>query len=158
MGCFAAISMQVDLSRRSSAADVARDVLETFPGSRNAALDAGSGAASLEVQFPGNLSALAARMRSLMVPISGNVKMRVPIFNVAEARADVDTIRKTMEEGPEIWDVQFVRDHYVEGASVDGDWVEATIVPSTNAVHHIYDALMRIGLLAAAKAPGFRGL
>jgi hypothetical protein len=149
--------MQVDLSRRSSAIEVARDVLETFPGSRNASIDA-SGRASLEVQFPGNVSALAARLNSLLVPLVGHITVRVPIVNVAATRVDDETIRRDVIHGPEIWDVQFVRKPYVDDARVEGDYVEATMVPTTNAVHHVYDALLRIGILAAEKAPQLQGL
>jgi hypothetical protein len=155
---FVAVSLQVDLSRRSGAAAMALECIECFPGTRNASLTE-NGTAMFEMIFPGNLSALVSRLAWNLVPAHGEARVRLPVHAVDPATLDDrERVAKAMEEGPEIWDVQFTRGHYVHQATVEGHVVEATIAPSTNSMHHLYDSLLRLGIFAGAEVPAAQGV
>lgn len=153
MGCYAHFSTNIDLSRRNAAGAVALEVLAAFPGTRNVTV-ADDGVATFEMQFPGNLSALNARLRSCHVPISGAVRVRIPVVAAtAEAgSASSDHIARELMSGPEIWDVQFVRGAYVVDASAGDGYVEASVIPSNNAMHQLYDSLLHLRLFAQQAA------
>lgn len=148
MGSFALVSIPVDLSRRKAAAEVALDVVATFPGTRNATID-DAGVLSFEMQFPGNLSALVVRLQSCLVPVGSQATLSMPVRRIGPA-CDADSAYQSsvLEAGPEISDVQFPRGEYVLSATIKNDALEAAIVPSTRSMHHLYDALLRLRLLA----------
>jgi hypothetical protein len=150
LGAFALVNMQVDLSRCNGAANVAQEVVETFAGTRNAAVDAGAQSVSFEIQFPGNLSALVARLRSNSIPVGDHADVTLPIRRLVPTSGDEEFVRRTLAEGPEIWDVQFERGHYVSDARLDGDRVIASVVPSTNSMHQLYDSLLKLGIVVNA--------
>jgi hypothetical protein len=50
-------------------------------------------------------------------------------------------------EGAHVWDVAFPRGSHVTAARVEGDTVVATIVPDSNGMHQIYDALLSLGVV-----------
>jgi hypothetical protein len=151
MGAFAVVRMPVDLTRRSAAGSVAQDVVETFPGTRNVTLDSGAGTVSFEMQFPGNLSGLIARLKSSLIPVGERADVSLPVHNlVPEILAgDGEKLIRRLEEGPEVWDVAFEPGRYVLEARINGDCVEASIVPSSNSMHELYDALLTLGIVAS---------
>jgi anti-sigma factor RsiW len=148
MGAFAVVTMPVDLSRGGAAA-AAQDIVETFPGTRNVALDAGAGTVRFEMIFPGNLSALITRLRSNSVPVGQSASVSLPVKNLAPEilAADPDRLKRNLSEGPPIWDVEFARGEYVLEAHMTGDRVEASIVPSSKSLHELYDALLNLGIV-----------
>lgn len=150
MGAFAVVNLPLDLSRRSAAANVAFDLVDTFPGTRNVALDAGAGTVSFEMQFPGNLSGLIARLRTSLIPVGERAEVSVPVVNLAPEIVGTDpgAFARRLEEGPEVWDAQFERGSYVAAPRLNGDRVEATIVAGSSAMHELYDALLTLGLVA----------
>jgi hypothetical protein len=158
MGSFALVSMQVDLTRRGAAAKIVQEVVEDFPGTRNVTLDSAAGAVSFEIQFPGNLTALTERLRINLIPVGERASVSLPIRAlVPELLDDAEHVRRTLVEGPEIWDVEFLRGHYVYDASMQGDAVVASIVPSSQSMHQLYDALLKLGVVADGEAVPARG-
>lgn len=160
MGAFAAVRMPLDLSKRSAASSIALDIVETFPGTRNVSLDSGSGTVSFEIQFPGNLSELVSRLRARSIPIGERAQVSVPVRNLAPEilGADPDLLRRRLEEGPEVWDVQFERGQYVFDGRASGDRIEASIVPSSSSMHELYDSLLTLGIVAQEAAGPPRGV
>ena len=148
---FARITLHVDLSRRPEAALVAEEIVSTFAGTRNTSI-AGD-VVTCELQFPGNLSALAARLQSNNVPIQGSVAVRIPIRRAVPAKADdAEALRMTLIEGPEIWDPEFHIGNYVVDAGVEAEAVTATVHPTTHAMHQLYDALLHKGIFSDDRA------
>jgi hypothetical protein len=150
MGAFAAIRLPLDLSRRSGSAAIATNVIARFPGTQNVALDADSGSATFEMQFPGNLSELVARLRSSLIFPGDRADVSVPVKNLlAPDGPDAATFEHRLLEGPEVWDAEFDRGEFVESPRLVGDRVEASIVPRSSAMHQLYDALLSLALVAA---------
>lgn len=160
MGAFAHVTMPLDLSRRSAAAIVAAGLVETFPGTRNVALDAGAQTVSFEMQFPGNLSDLISRLQSNSIPIGARAEVSIPVRNLAPeiGGADPQTFAHRLAEGPEVWDAQFDRGRYVFAAQLNGDRVEASIAPSSTSMHELYDALLTLGFVAFDGGPSSLGV
>ena len=160
MGAFAIVHLPLDLSRRSAGASVALDVVETFPGTRNATLNAGSGTVSFEMQFPGNLSALVARLQSSLIPVGARADVSVPVLNLVPdiIGSDPALLQRRLEDGPEVWDVQFEPSAYVSAPRLNGDRIEASIVPSSSSMHELYDALLTLGLVAHEAALSSHGV
>ena len=154
MAAFAVVTMPLDLSRRSAAASIALDLVETFPGTRNVRFDPSAAAVTFELQFPGNLSELVARLRANSILAGERAGVAVPVLNLAPEilAGDPDLAARRLNEGPEVWDAQFDRAAYVDAAHVNGDVVEASIVPCTSAMHELYDALLTLGLVAHGAA------
>lgn len=148
MGAFAVVNLPLDLSRRSASAAVAVDLVESFPGTRNVALDAATARVSFEMQFPGNLSGLIARLRSSLIPSGDRADVSVPVTSLVADTVDPALVEQRLTEGPEVWDAQFDRGHYVSTPRLVGDRVEASIVPSSASMHELYDALLTLGLVA----------
>jgi len=152
MGSFALVSMPLDLSAHD-AARTAREIVEEFPGTQHVVLDAAAGSVTFEIQFPGNLSALVARLKASEIPVGESAHVKLPVVSLApKTLEDADYVRRTLEEGPEIWDVSFLRGRYVLDAHLDGDSVEASILPSSNSMHQLYDALLKLGIVADGHA------
>ncbi len=151
MGAFAAITIPLDLTRRGGAEVIALDIVETFPGTRNVSLDRAAGTIRFELHFPGNLGALARRLRSAKVPVGERAEVSVPIERLAPEllAGGPDHAAERMLEGTEVWDVQFERGRYIDRARINGDRVEATIQPNSMAMHQMYDTMLSLGLVAS---------
>ena len=149
MGSFAVISLQVDLSRRSMAAELP-------PSSSRRSRGLGTSFSTLRpVRFRSRCffretsAHIVARLRSNLIPTGDSAKVSLPVRRlVSEPSEDAERVKQTLEEGPEIWDVEFRRGHYVLDASMSGDVLEATVVPSSNSMHQIYDSLLHLGIVA----------
>jgi hypothetical protein len=152
MGAYATITIPVDVSARGAAA-VAQRVVEDFPGTRNVSLDAANGKIAFELQFPGNLSALAGRLRGALIQIGDHVDVSFPFRVCTPEALDPSLVVQRLTEGPEVWDVQFPRGRYVLDARVNGGRVEASVVPSTSSMHELYDALLSVGALVDEESP-----
>jgi hypothetical protein len=150
MGAFATLTMPVDLTRRSNAADVVRTIVSTYPGTRSVALDEVAGSVTFELHFPGNVSGLVRRLAAGLIPVGARAKVSLPVESLVPEliAGGPGTIEARVVEGAEVWDVAFARGHYVDSATLTGDRLEATIVPHSNAMHQIYDALLSLGLVA----------
>lgn len=149
MGGFACVSVPVDLSRRPAAAEVALEAVANYPGTQSVSIDAASGVLSFEIEFPGNLSGLVNRLRDCHIPVGEQATVSLAVRRTAPASGDADAERHILEQGPEIWDVQFPRGRYVLSARIEGDSrLEAAIVPSTNSMHQLYDALLHLRYLS----------
>jgi len=145
MSVFAALKIPVDLTRRRGAALKALEILQSFPGARNLAVDGAAQTLSLELHFPGNLTALVDDLLGSLIPVGAKVEVTVPL---ATPPADAAALEERLLEGNEVWDVAFPRDRYVYEAHVSPSGVTATIVPSTGAMHEIYDVLLGFNLLS----------
>jgi hypothetical protein len=146
---FATVSFAVDLGRRPAPQVAVDEVVSTFPGTRNVSFD--GTAVHFDIVFPGNLTALAGRLRSANVPIVGDAQVRIPIERIAPERAARTNTAERMIEGPEIWDVEFPRGHYVKSAHMEGDVACATIEPSNYGMHQLYDSLLNAGMMAQSE-------
>jgi hypothetical protein len=157
MGSFAYVSVPVDLSRRVAAAEVALEVVTNFPGTRNGSVDSGTGLLNFEIQFPGNLSGLIARLGECLIPVGQEAAVRLPVRRTASSSSeehDAESESNILEHGPEIWDVQFRPGRYVMSARIEGNsLLEATIIPNSKSMHQLYDALLRLRYLADDEAP-----
>lgn len=153
MGAFAVVSLPLDLSRGSGASIVATAIVETFPGTRAVTLDA-AGTVSFELQFPGNLSELVNRLSANGIAVGERGTVSVPVANLAPSILgdDPGLFARRMDEGPEVWDAQFARGRYISDTRLNGDRVEATIVPGSAAMHELYDALLTLGLVVHGAA------
>jgi hypothetical protein len=152
--------MPVDLTRRHNAAEAALSIVSAFPGTRNAALDETAGTIVFDLHFPGNLTRLVRRLHDGLIPVGERAAVSLPVESlVPEIAGGPAAAAARVVEGAEVWDVAFARGQWVESARLDGARLEAAIVPHSNAMHQIYDALLSLGLVAnrlpVAVAPGF---
>jgi hypothetical protein len=149
MGAFASLTIPVDLTRCHDAATVALGVVDGFPGTRNAALDAAASTVAFELHFPGNLSALVRRLRDNLIPVGDAAHVSVPVESLAPEliAAGPEIVAERVVEGAHVWDVAFARGKWISAAHFDGKSVVATIVPSSNAMHQIYDALLSLSVV-----------
>ena len=161
MAAFATVKIPVDLTRCQDAAAVALAVVENYPGTRHAVLDAASGTVSFELIFPGNVSGLVRRLTNSLIPVGERASVTLPVRSLAPEliSGGPGIVAERLREGAEVWDVAFERGHWVLDARLNGGQVEASIVPTSNAMHQIYDALLTLGLVAHdAPLVGARGL
>jgi type III secretion system FlhB-like substrate exporter len=160
MGAFATVQLPVDLTRCHDAAGVVLSVVNGFPGTRTVTLDAAASIVTFELHFPGNLNALIARLRDNIIPIGDHAHVSVPVESlVPELVADGPAaIAARVVEGAHVWDVAFARGPHVTAAHLEGGTLTATIVPGSEGMHQIYDALLSLGVvvndleLAAARS------
>jgi hypothetical protein len=150
MAAFASLRIPLDLTHCNDAASVALAIVEGFPGTRNAAVDAGSSMVSFDLIFPGNVSGLVRRLGSKSIPVGERADVTLPVRSLAPEliAGGPGVVAERLREGAEVWDVAFERGHWVLDARLNGGQVEASIVPSSNAMHQIYDALLTLGLVA----------
>jgi hypothetical protein len=143
--------MPVDLTKRRGAAAIAYTLVDQFPGTRNTALDDAASLVRFELHFPGNLSGLVRKLADNAIAVGESATVTLPVQSLAPEliAAGAGVVGERLEEGTEVWDVAFDRGHYVLDASMAGDHIEATIVPSTLAMHQIYDGLLSLGLVAS---------
>jgi len=151
VGTFAVITMPVDLTKRRGAAAIAYTLVDSFPGTRNTALDDAASLVKFELHFPGNLTGLVRKLADNMIAVGETAKVTVPVRSLVPEliASGPGPVGERLEEGTEVWDVAFDRGHYVHEAALVGDHVEATIVPSTLSMHQIYDGLLSLGLVAS---------
>jgi hypothetical protein len=149
MGAFATVKMPVDLSRRHNATEAVVSIVATFPGTRGVVLDAGAGTIAFDLHFPGNLSGLVRRLHDGLIPVGERAEVSLPVQALADPPS-AGAVAERVLEGAEVWDVAFARGHYVDSAALEGGCLMAAIVPHSNAMHQIYDALLSLGLVAAA--------
>jgi hypothetical protein len=155
MAAFATVRMTVDLAG-SGKAELARDVVETFPGTRAVAVDALGGTLDFELQFPGNLSALVRRLRESAIAVASPASVTLPVVAlVPELVADPQAVAERLVEGPEVWDVAFARGTYVLAGRFTGDRVEASVQPRSESMHELYDAMLSVGLVASDVFPPY---
>lgn len=147
MGAFATVKMPVDLTRRHNAPEAVVSIVAGFPGTRAVALDAGAGSIAFDLHFPGNLSGLVRRLQDGLIPAGTWADISLPVRSLIEP-ASAEVVAARVVAGAEVWDVAFARGQYVEAAKLDADRLEARIVPHSNAMHQIYDALLTLGLVA----------
>jgi hypothetical protein len=152
MSTFATFRLPVDLTRRAGAAAVAVNIVDTFPGTRNVALD--EGIVIFEMMFPGALSALVQRLHDALIPVAVRAEVSLPVNRLVPELLppDAAAFSHRLTDGPEVWDPQFRRGKYVLAGRLDGDFVIATIETSTHAMHELYDTLLSIGLVVADPA------
>lgn len=155
MAAFATVKIPLDLTRCHDAAAVALSIVESYPGTRHAALDAAAGTVSFDLIFPGNVSGLVRRLTNSLIPVgeSANVTLAVRSLAPETVAAGPGIVAERLREGAEVWDVAFERGHWVLDARLNGGQVEASIVPNSNAMHQIYDALLTLGLVAKDAVP-----
>ena len=147
--------MPLDLTKARDAAAIAHTLVDRFPGTRNTTLDESGAVVTFDLHFPGNLSGLVKQLASNMIPVGERATVSVPVRSLAPEllAGGPGSVAERLEHGTEVWDVAFDRGHYVLDAQLDGDHVDATIVPSTLAMHQIYDALLSLGLVASDPEP-----
>ena len=152
MAAFASLKIPVDLTRRDGAAGVALSVVENYPGTRHAAVDEASSSVSFELIFPGNVSGLVRRLGDNQVPAGERADVKLPVRSLAPdlIAGGGTVVSERLRHGAEVWDVSFDRGKWVLDARMNGETIEASIVPSSNAMHQIYDALLTLGLVAHA--------
>jgi len=160
MGAFAAVRLPVDLTRKSGAEHIVNLVLNQFAGTRNVEIDKAAGTVNFEIHFPGNLSNLVGRLMRRGIAVGERANVSIPVKPFPGLGAPTENVPHRLEEGAEVWDVQFAPGRYVFDAHYDGNRVEASIVPSTNSMHEIYDALLTLRLMAqdVPTLPYLRGL
>jgi hypothetical protein len=148
MGVFAAVSLPLAPARRAGAYDIARDIVQTYPGTRNVALDDASGVVTFELHFPGNLSGLVQRLGNRSIAVGDRAGVSVPVTSLVPERITSDiAAAQRVVDGPDVWDAQFPRGSYVLSARLTQGRVEASIEPRTEAMHQIYDSLLSLGLV-----------
>jgi len=155
MNGFASVKIGLDLSRRRGAAFTAVRTVEEFAGTRNVALDTAAGTISFEILFPGNLTGIVKRLESNLIPVAQRADVSFAVgrrFGGGDPVDPAELIHR-LEEGNEVWDVQFARGRYVFDARVDAGRVQASIVPSTSSMHEIYDALLSLDVIALDLPP-----
>jgi hypothetical protein len=150
MGAFATVTLPVDLAHRHNAAEAALSIVAAFPGTRNAALHEAAGTVVFDLHFPGNLTRLVRRLHDGLIPVGERATVSLPIESLVPEliAGGPHTVAERVVEGAEVWDVAFARGHWVESARLEGARLEAAIVPHSNAMHQIYDALLTLGLVA----------
>jgi hypothetical protein len=161
MGAFAAVSLPVDLTRKSGAEQIVLTVLNQFAGTRNVALDKAAGTVNFEIHFPGNLSNLVGRLMRRGIAVGERAAVSIPVKPFAPGLGmPADEVKHTLENGPEVWDVQFHPGPYVLAAEMENGRVNASIVPSTHSMHEIYDVLLGLRYMAqdVPTLPYIRGL
>jgi hypothetical protein len=141
--------MPLDLTRRHDASSVAVDVIAGFPGTGNVTLDAPASTVTFGLHFPGNLSSLVRTLNGQGILVGEAVQVSVPVESlVPELIADGPAlVAERVVHGTHVWDVAFARGAYVSAAGLENGRVTATIVPSSNAMHQIYDALLSLGVV-----------
>ena len=148
MGAFATVQLPVDLTRCHDAAGVVSAIVTGFPGTRSVTLDAVASTVTFELHFPGNLSALIARLRENIIPVGAEATVTVPVESLVPALiSDTNAVGTRVVEGAHVWDVAFARGPHVTAARMEGGSVIATIVPGSDAMHQIYDALLSLGIV-----------
>ena len=155
MSAFASVTFGLDLSRRRGAAFYAVKTVEEFAGTRNVALDTSAGTISFELLFPGNLTGIVNRLHANLIPVAPRADVSFAVgrrFGGGDPVDPAELIQR-LEEGNEVWDVQFARGRYVFDARVDAGRVQASIVPSTSSMHEIYDALLSLDVIALDLPP-----
>jgi hypothetical protein len=150
MGGFAAVIMPLGSGNWTGAAELARDIVATFPGTRNTALDAAAGVVTFELHFPGNLSGIVRRLADRRIAIADTVKVSIAVASlVAEPVASSAAADERLVHGAEVWDPEFARGAYVVSAHVAGGRIEATIHPSSEAMHQLYDSMLTLAIVAS---------
>ena len=149
MGASATVTMPVDLTRCHDAALVAQTVVENYPGTRGTAVDTAASVVRFELHFPGNLSGLVRRLVDNLIPVGDAAAVSVPIESLVPelVAGGPAAIAERLVEGAHVWDVAFARGAYVSEARIENGRVLATIVPHSNAMHQIYDALLSLGVV-----------
>jgi hypothetical protein len=155
MAAFATVRMPLDLTRCQDAAGVALSVVTNYPGTRHASLDETSSTVSFELIFPGNVSGLVRRLSNSLIPVGERADVTLDVRSLAPdlTAGGPGMVAERLREGAEVWDVAFERGHWVHDARLNGGQVEASIVPTSNAMHQIYDALLSLGLVAKDAVP-----
>jgi hypothetical protein len=150
MGGFAAVIMPLGSGNWTGSAELARDIVATFPGTRNTALDAASGVLTFELHFPGNLSGIVRRLADRRIAIADTVKVSIAVASlVSEPVASPEAVDERLLHGAEVWDPEFARGSYVVSAHLAGGRVEATIQPSSEAMHQLYDSMLTLAIVAS---------
>jgi hypothetical protein len=150
MGSFAAVIMQLEPPLKAGVAPVARDIVASYAGTRNTVLDETTSVVTFELHFPGNLSGLVRRLAERKIGVADSVTVSVPVASLVPALVTSTTSAdERLLEGPEVWDPEFTRGSYVLSARLAQGRVEATIVPSTEAMHQIYDGMLALALVGS---------
>ncbi len=148
MGVFAAVSLPLAPVPRAGAYDIARDIVASYPGTRNVALDDATGVVTFELHFPGNLSGLVERLSNRYIAVGERAGISVPVTSLAPERVLSEAAAaQRVVDGPDVWDAQFPRGSYVLSARLSPGRIEASIEPRTEAMHQIYDSLLSLGLV-----------
>ena len=150
MGAFAVLTLPIDLTKRSNAPALAYELVDSFPGTRNTVVDEAASSVTFELHFPGNLSALVRRLRNGLIPVGTSAAVSLPVMSLVAESPDggADAVATRVVHGAEVWDVAFERGRYVADAKLNGTRLEATIVPGSDGMHQIYDALLSLGMVA----------
>jgi len=150
MGGFAAVIMPLAPGNWTGAAALAHDIVASYPGTRNTALDAASGVLTFELHFPGNLSGIVRRLADRRIAIADTVQVSIAVASlVPEPVASPGASDERLLHGAEVWDPEFARGAYVKSAHVAGGRVEATIEPSSEAMHQLYDSMLTLAIVAS---------
>jgi len=145
MGTFATVTMQIS----GSIPAIAQDVVAVFPGTRKVDVDPAGTSVTFELHFPGRLSALVDRLNNRRIVVGPVATVSIPVTSLVPALlTSPEHVNERLSGGSEVWDPEFPRGSYVSEAKLVGDHVEATIVPSTDAMHQLYDAMYTLGLVA----------
>jgi hypothetical protein len=149
MGAYATLTMPLDLTHRHDAPAAALSVIAGFPGTGAVALDAAASTVTFELHFPGNLSRLVRTLNDHGILVGEAAQVSVPVESlVPELIADGPAlVAERVVHGTHVWDVAFARGAYVSAAGLENGRVTATIVPHSNAMHQIYDALLSLGVV-----------
>jgi hypothetical protein len=137
------------LTRCHDAANVAQIAVANYPGTRGAAVDAAASTVTFDLHFPGNLSGLVRKLADNLIPVGETAEVSVPVESLVPelVTGGPDVVAERLLEGAHVWDVAFARGAWVRAARVEGGRVLATIVPQSNAMHQIYDALLSLGVV-----------
>jgi hypothetical protein len=166
MGAFASVTLPLAAGLVKGAAEIAQDVVACFPGTRNVVLDAAGTTLTFDLHFPGNLSALVTRLANSRIGVGARATVSVPTMSLApELLTSPEHVTERLNEGAEVWDPEFPRGSYVSDAKLVDGRVHASIVPSTEGMHQLYDSMFVLGLTAgdgelqpADGIPSFAGL
>jgi transcriptional regulator with GAF, ATPase, and Fis domain len=135
MAASASLTIPVTLATPAQEYD-GQKILQSTAGTENIKIDAAGGKVTLGYQFPGNIDALAGRLRRAGILASSTIAISVPVENISGRTIDSATLLEHLNHSPAI-----------SGAAYDGQTVTATIVAATNAMRFLYEEIIISGLM-----------
>ena len=150
MGAFATLRIPLQASGRATG-QLAADTVYRSAGTWAPSWDAQSSVLSLQIQFPGNITAMIGRLASKGFAIPPQIEISLPLRSIAAPDVVTDSAHflQLLAADPKIFD-----------ARLEGDRVVAQIVPDTYAAHAIWDHCLEVGLMPqdVPTLPSLRGL
>lgn len=150
MGAFA--TLRIPLAPLGPADAVrACDAAYRSAGTWNPSWDAAGSALSVQMQFPGNITAMAAKIAAAGFDLPALIEITVPLRSIADPDEPSDGVR-FLE--------LLASDARIVAPRLTADGVTAQIAPDTYAAHAIFDHCLEVGLMPqdVPTLPSLRGL